>query len=177
MYRRWLLCVLVLTLLLGVTSPAAPKEALVDQVRDGIRRGVQYLRDKQVVSDDGKGHWELAPELFMLKGGETSLALLALLNSGVKPDDLAVERGLNYLRGLPLQDDSWTYSVSLQTMVFAVAGHARDRERVQRNVEWLIKARVMSGERLLGWTYKQPRGVDNPDNSNTQYALLGLHEA
>jgi hypothetical protein len=58
-------------------------------------------------------------------------------------------------------------------MVFAEAGDPRDRERIQSNVDWLLKVRLLSNGRLNGWSYSEDRGT--PDNSNAQYALLGLH--
>jgi hypothetical protein len=104
--------------------------------------------------------------------------MLALLNAGVKPDDPIIERGLKYLRDIGPND---TYVVGLQTMVFAAAARDVDFVRIQRNVKWLIDSRVMNGNDLNGWTYK--KGGDArlgiagiTDNSNTQYALLGLHE-
>src|SRR5947209_759260 len=104
-------------------------------------------------------------------GVETCLAMLALLNAGVKPDDPLIERGLKYLRAVPQRD---VYTVGLQTMVYAAAGRKDDLERIQSNVDWLIRARVMSGKILEGWSYKSDNGP--VDNSNSQYALLGLHE-
>src|SRR5436189_280732 len=47
------------------------------------------------------------------------------------------------------------------------------KKAIERDVDFLVSARVMNGNELTGWTYGF-RGV--PDNSNTQYALLGLHE-
>ena len=58
-------------------------------------------------------------------------------------------------------------------MVFAQAGYGVDRDRIKTNVDWLLKARLENG-----WTYsalRDARGL--ADFSNTQYALLGLHEA
>src|SRR5581483_2940570 len=54
------------------------------------------------------------------------------------------------------------------------AGRNEDRERIQRNVDWLIRTRVMEGTACLGWSYS-PALPPITDNSNTQYALLGLH--
>jgi hypothetical protein len=149
-------------------APAAQpaKEPLVEQVRRAITDGVSFLRNKQ----DNRGTWENEAVTFTkLQGGLTSLALLGLLNAGVKPDDPAVQRGLAYLRTVPPES---TYVVGLQTMVFEQAGEKRDLERIEANVKWLIAARVMDGGKLRGWSYKQG---GTPDNSNTQYALLGLH--
>jgi hypothetical protein len=180
MCKRWVIVVAACIIVLLYALPAANTvhsqdlrgraEPLVDRVRDAIQRGVQFLRAKE----DGKGHWEVdtistpggAP------GGETCLAMLALLNAGVKPDDPIIERGLEYLRRVPPRN---TYVVGLQTMVFAAAGRTNDRQLIQRNVDWLINARVYNGgNQFVGWGYGAKDVA--ADGSNTQYALLGLHD-
>jgi hypothetical protein len=161
---------LTATVALFVVMPARPTapedDALVDRVRKSIDDGVRYLRGKQ-----RQGNWEIGGDTVTYPGGWTSLALLALLNAGVPPSDDAVQRGLEYLRKV---EPSQTYVVGLQTMVFALAGQGVDRERIQRNVDWLVAARLPGG-----WSYAKlgDGGRGNlADNSNTQYALLGLHE-
>ncbi len=146
----------------AIPAPSAEpaSEQLVEQVREAITRGVGFLRKQKANSwEDGLN------DLF--RGGRAGLALLALLNCGVPPNDPDVQRGLAYLRTIP---PSKTYVVALQTMVFAQAGDAQDRERIQRNVDWLVKTKGSNG-----WSYGGER-TGLPDNSNTQYALLGLHE-
>jgi hypothetical protein len=155
---------------LSVSAADEKKERLVDQVRDAIDRGVRHLREME----NRNGNWELDPISTQWPGGETSLAILALLNCGVEPDDPLVERGLKYLRTVEPQH---TYVVGLQTMVFAAAGQAQDRVRIQRNVDWLIENRVWRDNQFIGWSYGKGRSWGGSDNSNTQYALLGLHEA
>ena len=139
-------------------------EKLVDKVRVSIDKGIQYLRDME----KGKGNWELDAESNIRKGGWTSLAMLSLLNCGVPPEDEMMKRGLEYLRGVP---PSQTYTVGLQTMVYCLAKQPQDRDRIQRNVDWLKSAKLKDG-----WGYGE-RVFGSADNSNTQYALLGLHEA
>jgi hypothetical protein len=166
--------VLALLLVLGAagSARAAKEEPLVNKVRDAIDRGVQYLRD----IEKGNGHWEVdGMNSQGRRGGWTSLALLALLNAGVKPDDPIIDRGLKFLRTIPPES---TYVVGLQTMVFAAAGRNEDRERIQRNADWLIEAAFDRRGGFAGWSYGKKNGFGgNGDNSNTQYALLGLHEA
>jgi hypothetical protein len=170
----------VAVLLLGVLSlsftwlspvsaqaPGRRQEPLVEQVKRAIARGVKYLRDVQ----RNDGSWEIDVTAAGMRGGWSSLAVLALLNAGVPADDPAVARGLDWLRR---QEPGMTYVRALQTMVFAEAGRIEDRERIKQNVDWLIRARVLRGGQLHGWSYNQaPAGTG--DNSNTQYALLGLH--
>ncbi len=169
--RCGLFSLLTLVFLLGWAPPARaddpPADELVERVKKAIDLGVDYLRRQQ----NNAGDWEnIEPNSRQYPGGWTSLALLALLNSGVPPEDPIIQRGLKSLRTI---ESNRTYVVGLQTMVFAQAGQAVDKERIQRNVDWLIAARSMNGGKLQGWGYGQR---DGPDNSNSQYALLGLHE-
>jgi hypothetical protein len=150
-----------------VQEPRPPEDPLADRVKKAIERGVEYLRGEE----EGRGHLEKNTVSAAFPGGWTALGALALLNAGVPPDDPLMERMLRYLRTV---EPTKTYVVGLQTMVFALAGQAEDKERIQRNVDWLVAARVMNGDNLAGWTYGKAGPM--PDNSNTQYALLGLHE-
>lgn len=166
--------ILAVTISIGICAltlapaPAADEgdEDLVEPVNKAIEKGKKYLRSLQVGGD-----WE-NQGVAGKPGAATSMALLALLNAGVAPEDPIIQQGLKSLRAV---EPEWTYVVGLQTMVFALAHDPVDKERIQRNVEWLIKARVMQDGQLRGWTYKTGL-VQQPDNSNTQYALLGLHE-
>jgi hypothetical protein len=162
--------------LIGVVcvSPAAtaappPAEPLVKQVQAAMDNGVRFLRGKQ-----RNGNWENANGLNMAAsgktGGTTCLAVLALLNCGVRPDDPLIQRSLEWLRKVALND---TYVVGLQTMVFSEVGDPRDLPRIQRNVDWLINARVILDDKLVGWGYTEK--ASSTDNSNSQYALLGLY--
>ena len=104
---------------------------------------------------------------------------------GATDDDReALRAGLDYLRairpkldgngGIAADDHSQTYTVSLQTMVYVLAGHPEDRDRIQENVDWLLAARIPK----FGLLDLRQAGRDHAyDASNTQYALLALHEA
>jgi hypothetical protein len=143
----------------------ADKDRVDDKkVRGSIKLGVAYLTKKQ----SAEGHWE-APVAFIMRGGATSLALLALLEAGVPATDAKVQKGLAYLRKV---EPSSTYVVSLQTMAFIRGKQAVDRERISRNVKWLLKARGPDG-----WGYGGGERGGLVDNSNSQYALLAIHEA
>jgi hypothetical protein len=165
--KHSILAALLALLVLAAPAPAA-EEPLVDQVKKAIDDGVRFLKERQQRDGQGRGHWEV--DLFGRKGGPTCLAMLALLYAGEDPQSDTVQRGLKWLRELEPDD---TYVVGLQTMVFAEAKQDGDFLRIQRNVTWLIDARVINGNQMRGWGYKKRDG--NADNSNTQYALLGLH--
>jgi hypothetical protein len=155
---------LAVTAVLPAPPPERPKEELADQVRIAIDRGKRFLRDRE-----RQGRWEEDLNGFIWTGGWSGLALLALLNAGVPPDDPVIQRGLVKLRQV---EPRHTYVVALQTMVFVQAGFPVDRDRIKRNVDWLLRSRI-----ARGWTYgPQQNDQARGDFSNTQYALLGLHE-
>ena len=159
--------VLPVRALLAEDKAVAGDDDLVEKVRKSIDEGVSFLRSQQRKTD---GSWELgALAHATYTGGQTSLALLALLNAGVKPSDDAVQRGLIYLRKIPPRQ---TYVTGLQTMVYCMVGEKVDHERIRNNVKALLGSRQADG-----WSYTLNGGNQVPDNSNTQYALLGLHEA
>src|SRR5438128_1947884 len=108
-------------LLLGSSVHAAerPKEALVEQVRKSIEDAKKFLRDRQ----NPDGSFEDPVENGGHDGGWTSLALLALLNAGEKPNAAVIQNGLKYLRKVELRR---TYVVGLMTMAFAEAGQDED---------------------------------------------------
>src|SRR3954469_7359671 len=92
MFRRALFAVVLLV----SVQPVHADEPLVDRVRSSIERGVRYLRREE----KGRGNWEPSQVANDKPGGSTTLALLALLNSGVPVDDPMIQRGLGFLRAL-----------------------------------------------------------------------------
>ena len=138
-------------------APARGDDPLVEKVRLAIKHGTGHLLGQQ----RDNGSWEIGNNAVSYPGGETSLALLALITAGESPRSEPIQKGLRYLRTLT---PDRTYVVALQTMAFAQAGEKEDRERIQRNVRWLIQAQKDSG-----WGYKED--ALSTDNSNTQYAV------
>jgi hypothetical protein len=142
---------------------ARAADITAEEVRKSIALGAKYLKSSQ--RDDGS--W---PEYMGQSGGVTSLCTLALLNSGVDPQDPKIQQALKNLRQ---RRPNTTYVVALQTMVLCRAEPTRDQVLIGRNVEWLERNQIKEGPRAGMWSY--PSG--NGDASNTQFALLALHEA
>lgn len=158
--------VLVLVLFFPVLGQERKKEPLVDQVDKAIKKGIRYLRQEQRPD----GSWEVNVTAAGMKGGWTCLAMLGLLNAGVPVEDPMIQKGLDYVRRL---QTNMTYVRALQTMVLAEAAQGVDREKIKENVDWLLEARVFVKGEFIGWSYTRgPSG--NADNSNTQFAMLGL---
>lgn len=150
---------------LAQKAPNRPIDAA--QVVSAIDRGVGYLKRQQ----GPRGSWdEIAP----YDGGVTALCTLALINSGVPVDDPVVRKALDYLRPM---EPTWTYSVSLQTMVLCAAEPKKDQLIIRRNVKWLEEKQVKEGQRKGAWSYPGNSGAGAADNSNSQFAVLALYDA
>jgi len=169
MFKRCLFAVVGIIVVSGAgVAQERPKEELVDQVQQSIEKAKRFLRAQQRQG----GHWEAGNlgGIVGTQGGPTCLALLALLTAGENPKSDVIQNGLAYIRQIP---PAGTYVVGLQTMVFAEVRDPKDMPLIQRNVDWLVRAMAFQGGQLTGWGYGA-QGFTG-DNSNSQYALLGLH--
>lgn len=156
---------LVLTILaLNLDSGTAngQGEPTPQQVQAAIDRSISYLLGVQ----GSDGGW---PEYTGYPKGVSCLVVLALLNAGLEPESPTISRGLSYISEDVLEK---TYSVSLQSMALCAANPNRYARQIQRNTEWLIKIQSADG----GWGYGDDSGGYS-DPSNSQFALLALHEA
>lgn len=167
--------------------PAAEERAALKARVDGaVAKGIEWLKRQQTKD----GNWGSVPLAeFVFHEGPTALALLALLDSGVYRGEEAISRGFEWLLA---RDFTKTYDVAISMMALeakatppeelraraagskAGAGQRtlndREREWMQRAAKWLVDNR--SGP---VWSY--PRPGAEPDNSNTQYGILGLKSA
>lgn len=156
-----------------LVSRSAHAQITAAEVETSIRRGVQYLQNRQLAN----GGWDEYPRH---EAGLSSLCTLALVNSGVPLDDPSITKATEYLRSIEPRS---TYSVSLQTMAFCEIGAAEDLPRIRRNVRWLEREQITVASDLahLGaWSYFQTPPNSKPlggDPSNTQFALLALAAA
>lgn len=154
---RWGVWLLLILMPAGL---AAAQDVRSEQVQRSIQQGLAWLRRQQAPDGSwpGGGH----------PGGATALCTLALLNAGVPADDPAVIRALKNLQEI---DNQRTYVVSLKAQAFAATDEAIYRRSLSQAVAWLVDAQRDNGM----WGYGKTGG--STDNSNTQFALLGLHEA
>ena len=164
-----LLCALTLTLAAPVPEdkPDAEFQKKLDTAR---AKAVKFLKDKQ----DKEGSWEetVLDDLTGLKGGETALVALALLEAGVPANDPTVVKTVDYLLKL---EPKYTYVVSLQTQVLARADAKKHAKVIQANADWLLEKAIKKEKKLQGWSY--PYKGTPGDNSNTHFAVMGLHAA
>jgi hypothetical protein len=178
--RSWRWCLVVLV---GVGMGAAcsfPCRAAVtrEEVDKAIRDAVRFLKGQQ----RNDGSWsDIEIEA---RTGMTSLVTLALMTAGeTAANSKAIRDSLEYLRHSNPEELRSTYAISLQTMVFANenAEPAKDQLRIGKNVQWLEQAQIKPGDPVFwpgSWSYSDTKRGGRPgDNSNSQYALLGLHAA
>ncbi|MDD4889749.1 MAG: DUF4159 domain-containing protein [Phycisphaerae bacterium] len=159
---------LVAAVCMGVTAQPLRAEVTPDQVRIAIDKAIDNIRKTQA-----NGGWQD----FGRQGGSTALNVLALLNAGVPESDKTVQAGLSSLDKVANTD---TYIVSLKAMVYRYADAVKYRAQLAACAKWLIESQLESGT----WGYNKMQGAMGArmagmmgDNSNTQFALLGLHEA
>ncbi len=197
MFARSALTLACLAGILAVGSlPVAPRDAaaevgriertpeFIQQVNASIDRGVAFLRKAQL----REGGWPAYPGY---GPATTAFAYHTMRACGVPATDPALERGYAALR------DEWngyppplrqTYTIALVMM--AVAEHGRrqptpDGERttaLEPADEAWMREMVATLERRQAqdgtWGYLGASSrADRTDNSNTQYALLGLKAA
>jgi hypothetical protein len=165
-------------------QPPAPPAARFDDiklradVKKAIDRGVRFLEAQQ--KQDGSWRGGLSTANYEI--GVTSLAIIALINSDVPVNSPVIQNGLNFLRGLDLEETRRRHAVyefSLAIMALSAAEELeRDLPRIAQWAQLLEQAQVVDGTNRGSWWYSL-HGLKggNADRSNAQYAVLGLREA
>jgi RNA polymerase sigma factor (sigma-70 family) len=146
-----------------------PPETLAEKTSKSKSAAIAWLVKQQ----NAGGSWATDERPSMMQGGQSALAVVALLESGLKPQNETVKKGLAYLRGIKPQG---TYVVSLQTQAFCLANQKEDAEAIKTNVKWLEDTAVRKDSKLIGWSYGSP-DAHAADNSNTRYAVAALYAA
>lgn len=157
--------------LAGVGQPCAGQDNIsAEDVRRAINLGTRFLLTEQL---ENGSFPQLAPQH---RGGITMLCALALLNSGVQAEDPRLKAALD--RVLEIRDEQLsTYTASLRVMVLCLADPKRYREQIATDVRWLESKQIRAGETVGGWAYGHEPGNPKADASNSQFAILALHEA
>lgn len=180
--RRRFNCVVVVWLCVqSVVSSASSQQLCAADlsemaVKTAIERGKKFL-----ITEQGRdGSWAIDGPVDD-RIGVTGLCVLALLNCGMSPQDPPVSKGLNYLRTRTLADlagQHETYQTSVLIMALSAARDKADAARIAAFAERLEKGQITAGN-IGAWPYQlQPGGIlSGGDQSNTQFAILGLREA
>jgi hypothetical protein len=186
-----LLLLVVLPVRAGDDRPerrvADPK--LQSAINKAVDRGVEYLRSRQ----QQKGQWLYGGQNEVMSGGMTALSLYALAASGVRRDDPAIRRGLDWVERHPLPygpgSSHGTYCASLLVLALTRINARIHRHRIHELADRLAASQLESDM----WTYGLRRGRATSekkksnrrkrreyvpgDNSNSQFAILALWSA
>ena len=162
--KRVKLKIVLTAVVSALLAMPAPGEVTSSDVSLAIERGVAYLRRVQ----DESGYWKYQNNTY--NQGVTGLALLALRATGAPTSDASLRAGVRYLGGNVQVSTRRTYQYSCMIMGLAACDPNRNRNAIANYATWLAQAQLGNGM----WSYDGPgRG----DNSNTQFAILGLKAA
>ena len=193
--RRWMIpfCWLV-TAVVPCAARAEPDDD--PRIRAAVRRGVEFLKHTQ----QADGTWDYAGH----EVGMTALAALALSENGATLDDPVLKRAYEFVQAAAASDPH-TYDISLAILLLSRIGQPSDKELIQQLGARLVAGQLGSGgwtyvcpqaapppaARITnGRTPPEPArragritvgrrmgGNGFGDNSNTQFAVLGVWAA
>ena len=147
-------------LILAIAASASGQQITSEEVEMAIRAGKGYLRSQQ----QADGSWKPYGQV----GGTTALATLALVKAGVSPEEEWMQRAVETVRR---NRNAQTYTAALKISALAAIDAKKYQPEIRQTAQVLIAAQHADGM----WGYAGPHG--RADFSNTQFALLGLHEA
>jgi len=126
-----------------------------------VQERIAELRTAVLSAQNGDGSWEYGG----YPVGITALAVLALRHAQVPADGDAIRRATAFI---DRHTDSKVYSEGLVLCALEQVDPAAFKKRMQRAARFLLAAQNVNGT----WGYGRRRG--SFDNSNTQFAILGL---
>jgi len=153
------LSILVLCQSAGTPSTAPDEIPLPVRANHSIARGVEYLRRMQLPDGSYAGREGEHP------GGVTALVAFTLARAGVRRDEPVLQRAWSALAGIEFKS---TYSASVHLLLCETLRDPGRAADAQRSLDFLLENRSQGV-----WAYPEER----IDNSNTQFALLGLRAA
>lgn len=143
-----------------------------EAVRRAIRNGVSFLKGLQ----GPDGSW---PD-YQSPGDTTALSVLALLVADDNIEAREIQQGILRLLTIPREERTRNYFLSLRIMVLALADPSGQKYRREliADVNHLLNNQMAEGNQRGGWAYDEIRSQFSlPDASNSQFAILALHEA
>lgn len=146
-------------------APAPAPPVTSEQVAAAIAKGIASVRaGVRPLDNVNANNYSLI--------GAQILSLLSLVNAGVNPADPMIAK---YLPIIANSENEHVYVVSLKCQLLAVTDPKTYNLNLTMAAQWLMAAQLENGM----WSYTGAVGgrMGGGDNSNTQFALLGLHEA
>jgi hypothetical protein len=162
-HRSVIAAAIVLTSLAWANSTDA--DVTRDQVERAIRRGVESLKSRQ--RPDGSWQGE---------SGMTALVILALTTAGEPLDSQVLERAYEAMLRSDDGGAHETYTIALKTMALS-ANPAKYARLIGQYAGRLHESQNRAPNRQVSGSWGYSRAQSVGDNSNSQYALLGLNAA
>jgi hypothetical protein len=162
--KAWLVMLLFGCLVAPALGQPQANRATPANVSAAISKGVEFLISEQIKEGGRRGAWDGYNDNGC---GQTCLVTLALLSAGREVKSIEVAKALTYIRATKPKK---TYEASLKVMVLCLAEPSKDMNQIKEIVDLLVRNQAGNG----GWGYED-RG--DPDESNTQFAVLALWEA
>ncbi|MFB3894280.1 MAG: DUF4159 domain-containing protein [Phycisphaerae bacterium] len=160
-----------------IAAVAASLAALVARPAGALAQPADNVSSEQVANAIQKALPQLKQGLSAARAndqymgaGTMCLQVLALINAGVPVDDPALAKALTRVEAIP---NTHTYVMGLKIQALAAADPKKYLKAIQDTADALVKGQTDVGM----WSYGAQRGGGRGDNSNSQFALLGLHEA
>jgi hypothetical protein len=146
---------------------AEPDKDLKEEIRRSVDKGVAFLRKTQ----GRDGTW---PQTSGGGGqentvGATAMCGVAMLESGVDADDSAITKALSFVRG-KTKELNYTYAIAAAIIFLDRGSKGTEGGTIKMLGQKLMEGQLNTG----GWTYYCPNRGGIADNSNSQFALLGL---
>jgi len=164
-----------------LTPPAARAQMPIQEMRDKISQGVDYLVSQQ----QPNGSWPYMKWTDHYEVGMTALATLALTHTRLAKATDPARRGLAFITQSAL--DPKTYTSGLMEMLLFESGPTRYNKLIDAYAWMLIMGQKRDGATEGAWFYYLPEWVENQkpdfippqagssaDHSNTQFGVLGI---
>jgi len=141
-------------------------------VAEAIKRATEFLWRSQQPNGSWGSHGRGGRQE-LNHTGQTALAVYALLESGINPQDPRMDKALKWLAS---QSEEGTYALALRCNVWEVANRStpgKYSKLLQADAARLWAAGARNGR----YNYPARPGEKRWDNSNSQYGLLGVWAA
>ncbi len=155
---------LALVLCSGSFFPVKAQIPVSPVMEEEVQRHVEHLKESLIRRQMADGSW---PE-GSYRTGLTALVVFALKHAGLPNDHPDLKMGIDYI---VRNFERKVYSESLVICALELVDPKTYRDRIQAAAQYLMNCQTSSG----GWSYDEGRNTH--DNSNTQFAVLGLAAA
>jgi len=154
-------------LLLTLCALAAAARGVSAAVSDSdVKKRISELSAAILGEQNADGSWDRSG----YPVGQTALSLLALTHADIPRNHKAIRRGARYVNA---NTDEKVYSEALVLCALERVDPVSYRKRMERALRFLIASQLRNGM----WSYELNRQRTTGDNSNTQFAVLGLAAA